>query len=135
MRYARKAAWVGSIASALLAAAPARAQFANFSGSWSVSGQIVMGNGMVTVAPICSLQQRQAQVTGFCKGPNGAGPATGLVDGPTISWQWQVTATSPTGVPGLVTFQGGLGPDGVIRGSWTHSRVRGAAGPFTAQRM
>ncbi len=135
MRDAKQAAWVGVLFAATLAAAPAHAQFANFSGSWSVSGQIVAGTAMITAAPICTFQQNQAQVTGFCKGPNAAGPATGLVNGPTISWQWQVTPTTPAGISGLATFQGGLGPDGVIRGSWNHSRAGGATGPFTAQRM
>ena len=136
MRHACKTAWAtGSIALALLAGAPARAQFPDFSGPWSVSGQIVTSNMLTTVAPVCTFQQVRARLTGFCRGPNAAGPATGLVNGPTVSWQWQMNPTTPLGFGGVSTFRGSLGPDNVIRGSWNHSQLGYASGPFTAQRM
>ena len=120
---------------ALALAAPASAQMADFTGTWSFSGQMMQGTLLLTVAPVCSLQQTGNQVAGTCKGPNAAGPATGLASGTNLSLQWMGTATDPLGRTGISVFQGTLGPDNVIRGSWTTSTMPGASGPFAAQKL
>jgi hypothetical protein len=119
---------------ALITALPAQAQTPSFTGTWSVSGQMVAGKFLATVAPVCTLQQAGSQVTGTCKGPNGIGPATGMASGANISWEWMITPTTPIAMSAIATFKGTLGPDGVVRGTWTNSNLPNASGPFTAQR-
>jgi len=119
----------------LLTASPVDAQVANFSGPWSVNGQIVAGNLFTSIVPICTFQQVGNQLSGICKGPNSAGPASGAASGPNITWQWQLVPSNPIGLAGTATFQGTLGPDNVVRGSWTFSQIPYSSGPFTAQRV
>jgi hypothetical protein len=120
---------------ALMVSSSARAEDMDFSGSWSVSGRIVTGNLLTWVSPICVFQQTEDQLKGSCKGPNGAGSATGAIDGADISWQWHMVATNAIGLNGLSTFRGTLGRDNVIRGSWTFSHLPNSSGTFTAQKM
>jgi len=120
---------------ALAVSAPASADGIDFSGAWSVSGQIVTGNLLITVSPICVFQQSGDRLRGSCKGPNGAGFATGATDGRDISFQWRHVATNAVGLSGVSTFRGTLGRDNVVRGFWTFSRLPNASGSFTAQRM
>ncbi len=124
-----------AIGLALTVSSLAKADEIDFSGAWSVSGRIVTGNLLTYVSPICTFRQAGDQLTGSCKGPNGAGSASGLIDGADISWQWRIIATIAIGINGLSTFRGTLGRDRVIRGSWTFSRLPRASGEFTAQRM
>jgi hypothetical protein len=121
-------------ACALLVSAPAGAQWVDFSGPWAVSGQIVAGPVFAAAIPICHFMQVGNQLSGRCRGPNGAGPASGATNGPTISWQWNVYPTTPIGLRGIASFQGTLGPDNIIRGVWTSTAVPGASGPFSAHR-
>ena len=117
---------------AILASASS-AGAANFAGSWAVSGRI--GNPVVaTSAPVCVFRQTGNAISGSCKGPNAIGSADGAVNGRTIAWRWHAIATNQVGLSGTVTYRGVWGSDGVIRGTWTHSRVRGY-GPFTAQQL
>jgi hypothetical protein len=118
----------------LVASATAPADAANFAGTWSVSGRI--GNPVVaTSAPICVFRQSGNAIAGSCKGPNGIGSADGSVNGNAILWHWHVIATNSVGLAGTATYHGVWGSDGVIRGTWTHSRRPGYYGPFTAQRV
>jgi hypothetical protein len=124
-----------AIGLALAISSPARADEVDFSGAWSVSGRIITGNLLTYVSPVCVFRQAGDQLTGSCKGPNGAGSASGVIDGADISWQWHMIATTAVGLNGLSTFRGTLGRDRVIRGSWTFSHLPNASGGFTAQRM
>ena len=118
----------------IIACAPALAAGADFSGEWSVSGQIVGGNLMTIASPVCTFQQNGNQLTGTCTGPNSRGSAVGLVNGAGVTFQWQMISTDSIGLSGIASFSGKLGPDSVVRGSWTFSGRPGARGQFTAQR-
>jgi hypothetical protein len=124
-----------AIGLALMISSSAPADEVDFSGAWSVSGRIITGSLLTYVSPICTFHQAGDQLTGSCKGPNGAGSASGAIDGADISWQWRIIATNAIGINGLSTFRGTLGRDHVIRGSWTFSRLPRASGEFTAQKM
>ena len=118
----------------LVASATAPADAANFAGTWSVSGRI--GNPVVaTSAPVCVFRQSGNAISGSCKGPNGIGSADGVVNGRAIAWRWHIIATTSIGLAGTATYRGVWGSDGVVRGTWTHSRRLGASGPFTAQHL
>jgi hypothetical protein len=119
---------------ALAVSVPARADDIDFSGAWSISGHIVTGNLLTTVSPICAFRQTGDRLTGSCKGPNAAGAATGVAEGRNISFQWRHVAANAVGLSGVSTFRGALGPDNVVRGFWTISRLPNASGSFTAQR-
>jgi len=112
--------------------APALA--ADFSGEWSVSGQIISGNLITIASPLCRFQQNGNQLTGICTGPNSRGSAAGFVNGASLSIQWQMMATDNIGLSGVSSFNGTLGPDNVVRGLWTYSGRPGARGQFSAQR-
>ncbi len=130
----RRFATGAMVAAALGLCAEARAESANFSGPWAVSGQIFLGNMVTIASPICTFRQLNNRLAGICRGPNGTGAASGLSDGLEISWQWRIVPTTPIGVAGVASFNGHLGPDNVIRGSWTISPWPGVSGQFTAQR-
>jgi hypothetical protein len=131
-RLGRASALIGL---ALALSVPARAGGIDFSGGWSVSGQIVVGDLLTIVSPICAFRQSGDRLTGSCKGPNAAGAAAGVADGRNISFQWRHLATNAVGLNGVSTFRGTLGPDNVVRGFWTISRLPNASGTFTAQRL
>ena len=121
---------------ALVASAPAPADAANFAGTWAVSGTIFSGGVVVaTSAPVCVFRQSGNAISGSCKGPNGIGSADGSVNGRAIAWRWHIIATTSIGLAGIATYRGVWGSDGVVRGTWTHSRRPGASGPFTAQHL
>ncbi len=108
---------------------------ADFSGTWAVSASITSHGRLVgTITPVCKFDQSGNELTGFCKGPNARGPASGIVNGRTLSWQWSTSATTTIGLSGFQTFQGRLYPDGVIRGVSRSSNLPGG-GTFTAQRL
>ena len=133
-RTGARAVRVSIAVGALAASAPALAGPVDFSGKWSVSGHIVNSRGYVLVSPVCDFKQTGGQVAGACKGPNGGGDATGLANGAEISFQWRTVPSNAIGLRGVASFNGVLGADGVIRGSWSFSTWPGATGQFTAQR-
>ena len=119
----------------LIVSGPAYAQaVVDFSGPWAVGGQIVAGPAFTQVTPICRFKQVANQLSGSCQGLNSGGPASGATNGPMISWQWQAQPLTPVGLGGVASFQGTLGPDNVIRGTWTFTAVPGASGSFSARR-
>jgi hypothetical protein len=125
---------IALVACAIVASSASIADAANFAGTWSVSGRL--GNPVVaTSAPICVFRQSGNAIAGSCKGPNGIGSADGAVNGRAIIWRWHVIATNSMGLHGTATYRGVWGSDGVIRGTWTHSRRPGYQGPFTAQKL
>jgi hypothetical protein len=85
------------------------------------------------VSPVCTLRQSGDALSGTCRGPNGVGTATGELNGARILFQWHVARTNAIGMSGVATFHGVLGPDGVIRGTWTFTGFN-ATGSFTAIR-
>jgi hypothetical protein len=120
---------------AISVATAGAASAADFSGTWSASA-VFEQNGQIvyTTTPVCTFQQSGDRISGTCKGPNALGPAAGTADGANISWQWEATANA-TGATGVSTWNGTLGPDGVIRGQMSGQAMPGVMAPFTAQRQ
>ena len=117
-----------------LASLPVRSDAAvNFGGTWHISGSLRTAVSVGTITPICVLKQSGNNILGPCRGPNGQGNATGVVNANRIQLVWNVIATTAYGVTGTITLHGTLGSDGVIRGTWTSSRIPGL-GTFTAIR-
>jgi len=115
-------------------AAAAQAQAPDLSGAWQITGEINAGAATAKAAPLCTLKQTGAQLSGGCEGPRAKGTATGLISGRHVAWQWHATSKAIIGVSGLTSFDGDLGADGVIRGTWTTTQLPGAKGTFSAQR-
>jgi hypothetical protein len=127
-----KAGFASALAGLALFTVAARpAEAANFTGTWSISGTMAHGNVGAKVSPVCTLRQSGNALSGTCRGPNGAGAATGTVNGSRVLWQWHVTATNSIGMSGVMTFHGTLGADNVVRGTWTASPIPGGVGEFT----
>lgn len=137
MNMIAKIGYAGALAVfAVVGSAAAPADAASFAGSWAVSGTLFAGSVVVgTSAPVCVFRQSGNTIAGSCKGPNGIGSVDGSVSGRAIVWRWHVIATTSIGLAGIATYRGVRGIDGVVRGSWTHSRRPGASGPFTAQHV
>ena len=119
---------------ALLIAHPVVVDAANFSGTWSVTGTGTYQGASYVTAPVCVLAQNGNTIGGTCKGPNAAGPASGVVNGKAITFQWHTKSTNPAtaGRTGLATFAGTLGANGQIRGTFSGP---GASGTFVAQKI
>ena len=83
----RRALFPGTFAAAALgAAASAHADNFDFSGKWAVNGHIIARGRYVLVMPVCDFQQQDSRISGFCKGPNGAGEVLGLTNGSALSF-------------------------------------------------
>ena len=108
----------------------------DLSGGWQIKGDLSQGGVRVASAtPACDFQQTNATLKGRCKGPNAEGPASGVVVGRGhVSWRWDATAKTLIGVSSIAYFEGDVGPDGVIRGTWKLSQAPDASGAFTQTR-
>ena len=126
------------IAAALLVAGAARgaqAQEADFSGKWSLSGQIIAGRNFMSFGQICDLKQTGDQLAGPCRGPNGGCSAVGVVSGASVDFTCRTSSTNNPSLAGVSTFHGALGGDEIVRGSCNHSRFPGANGVFAMMRV
>ena len=102
-----------------LVCAPASGDDSDFSGEWSASGHMVSGNMCALVSPVRDFRQSGDQPTGAGVGPRerkGREPA--MAYGP----------TAKIGLAGISSFNGKLGPDNAVRGSWTFSGQPGVGG-------
>jgi hypothetical protein len=122
-----QAALAGVTALALL---PVAASAASYAGTWSVSATMSSAHA----SPVCKFAQSGNALSGTCKGPDGAGSASGVVSGREVSFTWHVVRTNAIGATGAASFRGVLGNDGVIRGTWTFTAAPGQSGTFTAIR-
>ena len=124
---------VGSLAAIAVAAAlssGASADEADYSGKWLFSGLILGGGGAMSFAQVRDLQQTGSQFAGSCRGPNGGCSAVGVVNGDNVDLTCKLTVVNNPGLSGVLTFNGAVAPDNIVRGSVTHSRapwVRGTA--------
>lgn len=116
------------------AAGAACAAEANVAGTWAISGRIEADGALAVARPQCVFQQAAGAVTGTCKGPNSHGSVTGTIAGEKVSFRLETIPDTDVGMHGLATFEGVLGADGVIRGTWTAAQLPGASGEFTAER-
>jgi hypothetical protein len=108
---------------------------ADLTGVWQVRGSIdEAGNPRAQATPVCEFRQGDRTLTGHCKGPHAEGPASGVIAGRHVSWTWKATATTVIGVSSAAWFQGDIGDDGVIRGTWSLEQLPGLKGAFTQTR-
>jgi hypothetical protein len=124
----------------LLLAATALAQSAlaeetDYSGRWLFSGLVTGGRAALSFAQVCDLSQTGTQVAGSCRGPNGGCSAVGVVNGGQIDLTCRVTVPNNPSINGVITFHGNLSPDGVLRGSCSHSRAPGIPGQAAMMRI
>jgi hypothetical protein len=117
-----------------LSGAAAMAQAPDLSGAWQVTGELSAGDQLARATPVCTFKQTGAQVAGACEGPRAQGPVTGSVAGRHVAWQWRSNPKTIIGMSGVSSFEGDLGADNVIHGTWTTSQISGAKGTFSAQR-
>jgi hypothetical protein len=113
----------------------AHTQQPDFSGKWSLSGQIIAGNVFMSFAQICDLKQTTDQLAGPCHGPNGACSAVGVVSGAKIDLTCRTTNTNSPGFAGVTTFHGALGSDEIVRGQCSNSRFPKVNGVFAMMRV
>jgi hypothetical protein len=126
------------VAMALLVVGSARgaqSQQVDFSGKWSLSGQLVAGRMFMSFAQICDLKQTGDQLAGPCRGPNGGCSAVGVVNGASVDLTCRTSYTDSPNLAGVSIFHGALGGDEIVRGSCTHSRFPGANGVFAMMRV
>jgi hypothetical protein len=126
------------VATALLVVAAthgAQAQPIDFSGKWSLSGQIIAGRTFMSFAQICDLKQTGDQLAGPCRGPNGGCSAVGVINGASMDLTCRTSHTNSPNLAGVSTFHGALGKDEIVRGESTHSRFPGASGVFAMMRV
>ena len=125
-----------SAALAMVGAAPgAQAQQPDFSGKWSLSGQIIAGRNFISFGQICDLKQTGDQLAGPCRGPNGGCSAVGVISGGGVDFTCRTTNTNNPSLAGVSTFHGALGGDEIVRGAVSHSRFPGASGVFAMMRV
>jgi hypothetical protein len=130
---------IGGFATAVLLivgmAQSVQAQQVDYSGKWSLSGQIIAGRMFTSFAQICDLKQTGDQIAGPCHGPNGGCSAVGVVNGSNVDLTCRTSFTNAPNLAGVSTFHGSLGADEIVRGSCTHSRFPGATGVFFLMRV
>jgi len=120
---------------ASLVSAPIAASAADFAGTWKVDGSEKQPGSTFVIAAVCQFQQAGVVLTGTCKGPNGIGPASGKLVGPTkVEWECNVTPTDRVGFRGLIKLAGVMGADGVVRGEFSLSTAPALRGTFTQVR-
>jgi hypothetical protein len=116
------------------AAATAQPLALDLTGAWQVTGELNAGEQVARATPVCTFKQTGAQVAGACEGPHAQGPVTGQVAGRHVSWQWRASPKTIVGMNGVASFEGDLGADNLIHGTWTTSQTSGTKGTFSAQR-
>ena len=110
----------------LFAASPLWA--GDISGVWKVDGSVADH----PVAPICTLKQADAKLTGSCKlAETDAADVAGEVKGKDVSWKFTVEYE---GTQYTLTFTGTLDSDSSIKGSISVD-PSGADGDFTAKKQ
>jgi hypothetical protein len=108
---------------------------AQLAGAWQIKGRIDYGGSPVAIAaPVCDFQQAGLTLSGTCTGPNAKGPLTGVVAGRHVSWKWTTSATTAVGTTGEAWFQGDLGDDGTVKGTWGVDVLPDLKGEFTQTR-
>jgi hypothetical protein len=127
--------FVAMALSVVAAARSAQAQQVDFSGKWSLSGQIIAGRNFMSFAQICDLKQTGDQLAGPCRGPNGGCSAVGVINGASVDLTCRTSYTNSPNLAGVSTFHGALGKDEIVRGECTHSRFPGASGVFAMMRV
>ena len=109
-----------------VASAGAQAPSASVAGTWTVSAT-VSGNQS---EQSCTFTQKEADLTGTCKGERGAFELTGKVDGKSITWQFDMDYEGQKLTP---VYSGTLESADKIAGT-VDVRGMGLGGEFTATR-
>ncbi|MEO9168872.1 MAG: hypothetical protein ABI230_10760 [Aestuariivirga sp.] len=116
------------VAAALIALCANQAtaqQAVDWNGKWLFSGLALNGRLATSFAQICDIQTTGSQISGPCHGPNGSCSLVGVVNGSLIDLTCSLDVINNPRLDGVLTFHGGLSPDGIVRGSTTHSGRRG----------
>jgi hypothetical protein len=109
---------------AALVLAPSAVFAADFSGAWTIHGDI---GGSIQWTSACTLKQdASGALTGTCKGTtNEDAPATGSVTGTKVTIVYDTTYQ---GSPVHLSYAGDVQPDGTVKGAVD---TGGPAGTFT----
>ena len=113
----------------------ALAEQSDYSGRWLLSGLITGGRVTMSFAQVCDLTQTGTQVAGPCHGPNGACSAVGVVNSGQVDLTCRAAVPNNPSLDGVLTFHGNLAPDGVLRGTCSHSRAPGTTGQASLMRL
>jgi hypothetical protein len=114
------------LALVIIGTAAVQAQPVSVAGNWKVSAN-VSGNASEST---CTFSQKDADLTGTCKGERGDVTITGKVDGKTVSWQFD---TQYEGQTLTVYYSGTLDSSEKIAGS-INVQPMNVSGEFTAAR-
>jgi hypothetical protein len=110
----------------LLALAPSLALAANFSGVWSVTGEVA-DHGL---APLCTLKQADRDISGSCKlDSEHSVSVKGFVKGKEVTWSFDVDHQDVTYT---LTFTGVLESDRAMKGTISVT-PSDSTGEFTAK--
>jgi len=109
---------------ALIATGAVQTQPASVGGNWTVSSN-VSGNASEST---CAFTQKDADLTGSCKGERGPVAITGKVEGKTVSWQFD---TQYEGQTLTVYYSGTLDSAEKIAGT-VNVQPMNVSGEFTA---
>lgn len=131
----RKLQVLVAAALALTAGEATAQQGLDWNGRWLFSGLQVNGRAAASFAQICDLATTGNQIAGPCHGPNGSCSLVGVVNGPLIDLTCSLAVVNNSRLSGVLTFHGGVAPDGLVRGSYTHNRSPGAAGQASLMKI
>ncbi|WP_116400499.1 hypothetical protein [Methylovirgula sp. 4M-Z18] len=122
-------------AALIFASAAAQAQQVDFSGNWSVVGDLSSRRGTIVFMSTCGLDQIGSQVSGTCEGQKSSCALTGVVKGNDIRWTCRTLTTDQPNLTGAFTFRGAVGNDHIVHGTWGHSRFARRRGYFFMVRV
>jgi hypothetical protein len=111
---------------AIVSAITVQAQSASVTGSWSVVANVSGNQSEQT----CTFTQKEAALTGSCKGERGTFEVTGKVDGKTVTWQYELDYEGQRLTP---VYSGTLESAQKIVGT-VDVQGMGMTGEFTANR-
>jgi hypothetical protein len=113
----------------------AHAQDGEYSGRWLFSGLITSTRSATSFAQICDLSQTGTQNAGPCHGPNGGCSLVGVLNSNQVDFTCRIAVPNHPSLDGVITFHGNLAPDGLLRGSCSHSRAPGVPGQASLMRI
>lgn len=114
------------LALALVSTGAAQAQSVSVTGTWTIAANVAGNQSEQT----CTFAQKDADLTGTCKGERGSVTIAGKVDGKTVSWQFDMDYEGQKLTP---AYTGTLESADKIVGT-VEVHGMGVSGEFTAAR-
>jgi len=102
------------------------AQSASLTGNWAVTATVAGNESSQT----CAFTQKDAELTGTCKGERGEVTIAGKVDGKNVTWKFQIEYEGQILTP---VYAGTIEPGDKISGS-VDVQGMGVSGEFVATR-